>query len=132
KYPFLSATDVSKLSQKKRKGISLLPTEIFKLMKKYPTLSSIDKVFKLLQEEVVSTPLSPQEWVDLVRNDNLNNNLKDTLSETRGKYNYSNFGYILLGKIIENVSGDNYASFMNRCLQDELGLKETGYVGTDL
>ena len=132
KYPFLSAVDVLKLSEKKRTGTPLLPTEILELMEKYPTLSSIDKVFKLLQEEVVSTPLSPQEWVDLVRNNNLTDNLKDTLSETGGKYNYSNFGYILLGKIIENVSGDNYASFMNRFLQDELGFKETGYVETDL
>ena len=132
KYPFLSAADVLKLLEKKRTGTPLLPTEILELMEKYPILSSIDKVFKLLQEEVVSTPLSPQEWVDLVRSDNLNDNLKDTISETGGKYNYSNFGYVILGKIIENVSGDNYASFMNHFLQDELGLKETGYVETDL
>ncbi len=123
KYPFLSADDVLKLSKKKRKGISLLPTEIHALMNKYPTLSSINKIFKLLQEEVINTPLSPQDWVDLVRNENL--------SETR-EYNYSNFGYILLGKIIENVSGDSYEFFMNHFLQDTLGLKETGYVGTDV
>jgi CubicO group peptidase (beta-lactamase class C family) len=79
-----------------------------------------------------AVPVSPQEWVNLVRNDNLKDNLKDTFSETGGKYNYSNFGYVLLGKIIEDVSGDNYASFMNRFLKDELGLKETGYVETDL
>lgn len=69
-----------------------------------------------------STPLSPQEVIDLIRGDT---------PTKRGTYKYSNFGYHLLGKIIEEVSGSPYQTFMNNFLHDELHLHETGYVGTD-
>lgn len=41
------------------------------------------------------------------------------------KYSYSNTGYILLGKIIEQVSGRSYARFMQANIFQPLGLKNT-------
>lgn len=70
----------------------------------------------------MSTPLSPEEVFDIVRNESISK---------RGTYNYSNFGFHLLGKIIEQVSGQSYETYMNKFLQEDLGLKSTGYFGTD-
>lgn len=72
----------------------------------------------------MSTPLLPQTYFDLVSNEHLPE------AEKRG-YNYSNFGYNLLGAIIENVTGKPYEEYMNVFLQEELRLKSTGYMGTD-
>ena len=41
------------------------------------------------------------------------------------KYSYSNTGYVLLGKIIEQVSERSYASFMQASIFQPLGLKNT-------
>jgi CubicO group peptidase (beta-lactamase class C family) len=43
------------------------------------------------------------------------------------KFKYSNSGYVLLGQIIENVSGQNYPSFMNEVIFGPLKMKDTGY-----
>lgn len=72
----------------------------------------------------MSTPLSPQTYFDLISNVTLPE------ADKRG-YNYSNFGYHLLGAIIEEVTGKPYETYMNDFLQIELGLKSTGYMGTD-
>ncbi|MCH9626370.1 MAG: hypothetical protein S4CHLAM123_15670 [Chlamydiales bacterium] len=72
----------------------------------------------------MSTPLLPQNYFDLISSERLPERDK------RG-YNYSNFGYHLLGAIIENVSGKPYEDYINDFLQKELGLKSTGYMGTD-
>ncbi|MDA3616654.1 serine hydrolase domain-containing protein [Polluticaenibacter yanchengensis] len=39
---------------------------------------------------------------------------------------YSNIGYYLLGKIIEQVSGDSYARFLNENIFKKVGMKNTG------
>lgn len=72
----------------------------------------------------MSTPLSPQNYFDLISSEHLPE------KDKRG-YNYSNFGYHLLGAIIEKVTGKPYETYMNDFLQKELGLKTTGYMGTD-
>lgn len=41
------------------------------------------------------------------------------------KYSYSNTGYLLLGKIIEVASGENYADFMTKRIFQKLGMKNT-------
>lgn len=43
------------------------------------------------------------------------------------KYSYTNSGYILLGYIIENVSGQSYATFMQENIFDPLQMKNSGY-----
>lgn len=42
-------------------------------------------------------------------------------------WNYSNSGYILLGMIIEKVSGQTYADFLKTNIFDPLGMKDSGY-----
>ena len=43
------------------------------------------------------------------------------------KWKYNDSGYVLLGKIIEEVSGMSYASFVSAELSDKLGLVNTRY-----
>jgi CubicO group peptidase (beta-lactamase class C family) len=42
------------------------------------------------------------------------------------KYNYSNTGYVLLGLVIEKVSGLTFADFINQNILDKIGTKNTG------
>ena len=57
-------------------------------------------------------------------------NLFDTdLLHTPGsKYEYSNAGYSVLGRIIELVSGKNYENFLAEDLFEAAGMKDTGYL----
>ena len=43
------------------------------------------------------------------------------------KFEYSNLGYAILGKIIESVTGDDYAPAMRTAVLGPLGLDRTGY-----
>ena len=43
------------------------------------------------------------------------------------EYSYSNSGYILLAKIIENISGETYGDFMQKHLFDRYGLSNTQF-----
>lgn len=43
------------------------------------------------------------------------------------KYNYTNSGYVLLGKIIETASGQSYHDYMKQHVIDRAGLKHTIY-----
>ncbi len=42
-------------------------------------------------------------------------------------YSYCNSGYVLLGAIIERVSGESYESFLTRRIFGPLGMEHTGY-----
>jgi CubicO group peptidase (beta-lactamase class C family) len=43
------------------------------------------------------------------------------------KYNYSNSGYILLGYLIEKISGKSYEAFLKENIFDPLQMKDSGY-----
>lgn len=43
------------------------------------------------------------------------------------QFRYSNFNYLLLGYIIEKVTGDSYESQLRKRIIDRLGLKATCY-----
>lgn len=45
------------------------------------------------------------------------------------KHAYSNSGYVLLGAVIEKVSGMSYAQFVERRIFSPLGMKDTAYDG---
>ena len=43
------------------------------------------------------------------------------------KWNYSNSGYVLLGYLIEKISGQSYSEFLQQNIFDPLGMKDSGY-----
>jgi CubicO group peptidase (beta-lactamase class C family) len=43
------------------------------------------------------------------------------------KMSYSNSGYILLGYLLEKVSGEKYQDFLQKNIFDPLGMKDSGY-----
>jgi CubicO group peptidase (beta-lactamase class C family) len=43
------------------------------------------------------------------------------------KWNYSNSGYVLLGYLIEKISGQSYASFVKENIFTPLAMKDSGY-----
>jgi CubicO group peptidase (beta-lactamase class C family) len=43
------------------------------------------------------------------------------------KWNYSNSGYVLLGYLIEKISGESYAKFVQENIFTPLGMKDSGY-----
>jgi CubicO group peptidase (beta-lactamase class C family) len=43
------------------------------------------------------------------------------------KWNYSNSGYVLLGYLIERISGESYETFVQKNIFTPLGMKDSGY-----
>ena len=43
------------------------------------------------------------------------------------KFKYNNTGYVLLGHVIEKISGGSYDEYVRKNLLEPLGLKDTGY-----
>jgi CubicO group peptidase (beta-lactamase class C family) len=66
------------------------------------------------------TGASPRELVALIESQPL-----DFSPGT--KWNYSNTGYILLGILIEKLSGQTYADFLKRNIFAPLGMTDSGY-----
>lgn len=53
------------------------------------------------------------------------------IGEPGGEWNYSNSGYMLLGRIIEKVSGESYAAFIQRRVFAPAGMSASGYDRVD-
>ncbi len=64
--------------------------------------------------------LSPKELIDVFKNEPME-------FDPGTSYNYNNSGYILLGYIIEIVSGQTYAEFIQTEIFDKLGMKHSYY-----
>jgi CubicO group peptidase (beta-lactamase class C family) len=65
-------------------------------------------------------PNTPEELVSLFRN-------KPLLFAPGEKMQYSNSNYILLGCLIEKVSGETYQNFIQKNIFDRLVMKDSGY-----
>ena len=65
-------------------------------------------------------PLKPEEIVKLTQD-------KPLEFEPGAKYAYDNTGYVLLGVVIEKVSGQTYADYLSQHIFQPLGMKNTGY-----
>lgn len=66
------------------------------------------------------SPLTVQGVIELFKNKPLN------FQPGKG-HRYSNSGYILLGYIVEQVSGKSYEAFLTESIFEPLGMKNTGY-----
>jgi CubicO group peptidase (beta-lactamase class C family) len=64
--------------------------------------------------------LTPAQLISLVSNEPL-------VFTPGSSWQYSNSGYVILGAIIERVSGVSYAQFLSRNVLSPLGLHATGY-----
>ena len=66
------------------------------------------------------TGATPQQMIDLV--------VDKPLDFTPGtNWSYSNTGYILLGMIVEKISGQSYADFLRTNVLKPLGMRDSGY-----
>lgn len=82
--------------------------------------SGIKNLTEIEGQEIKQTPYTAKELIDLFKNKPLD-------FQTGEKYSYSNSGYILLGYIIEKVSGITYADYIKSNIFDKLGMKDAGY-----
>ena len=65
-------------------------------------------------------PIEPMELIGVVQNLSL-------LFEPGRGFEYSNSGYVILGAIIEAVSGQSYEAFLHHEILKPLGMLDTGY-----
>jgi CubicO group peptidase (beta-lactamase class C family) len=73
-------------------------------------------------EADMAKDLSVAQMIDRFKNDPLE-------FEPGTQFRYNNSGYFLLGAIIEKVSGQTYASFLEQRIFTPLGMKDTAYEG---
>jgi len=81
-----------------------------------PSYTSIPNFFR----DKARDPMKPAEIVKLTQD-------KPLEFEPGEKMVYNNTGYVLLGYIIEKVSGGDYATYMRKNVFDPLGMKDSGY-----
>src|SRR5581483_7409894 len=65
-------------------------------------------------------PITPEKLVAMFRD-------KPLEFQPGEKWNYSNSGYVLLGYLIEKISGEPYAKFVQENIFTPLGMKDSGY-----
>lgn len=121
--------------QLEEKGKLSLQDEITKFLPDFPTHGYKITVENLLTHtsgikdytrmkewtgEMQRRDMTPKEIVDFFKDQPMD-------FEPGTKYEYDNSGYILLGCIIEKVSGDSYARYLEKNIFLPLGLKHTFY-----
>ena len=65
-------------------------------------------------------PITPEKLVALFRD-------KPLEFQPGEKWNYSNSGYVLLGYLIEKISGEPYTKFVQENIFTRLGMKDSGF-----
>jgi CubicO group peptidase (beta-lactamase class C family) len=73
--------------------------------------------------DIMRKDMTPKELIDFFKDQPMD-------FEPGTKYLYSNSGYALLGYIIEKVSGESYAQYLENHIFKPLGLKNTSYDNT--
>ncbi len=81
-------------------------------IKNYTSMSSI--------REISKKELTPDELINFFKNQPMD-------FDPGEAYKYSNSGYVILGRIIELVSGQSYASFMQEHIFDILEMTSSSY-----
>jgi N-acyl-D-amino-acid deacylase len=73
--------------------------------------------FEISQILKVGLPLTPQQIVGFMLKRKL-------VAEPGQKYSYSNFGYLLLGQVVERRAGSSYQEFVQKEILAPLGIRE--------
>jgi D-alanyl-D-alanine carboxypeptidase len=85
-----------------------------------PSYTSLPHFF----DEDAKVDRTPDEIIQLTRD-------KPLEFEPGTKFSYDNSGYIILGYIIEKVSGERYADYIQHHIFQPLGMKSSGYDFTE-
>jgi len=117
-----------------REGKLGLQDEIVKYLPDYPTQGRRITVEHLLTHTSgIQSYTDMAEWLPLMRKDMTLAELialfkdKPMRFEPGERWEYNNSGYVLLGAIIEKVSGRTYAEFVEERIFKPLGMKHTSY-----
>jgi CubicO group peptidase (beta-lactamase class C family) len=108
--------------------------EITKYIQDYPTLGKTITIHHLLNHtsgiksytgmesfrELARNDMTPTELIDVFKNEPMDFDPGD-------KYLYNNSGYILLGHIIEVISGQSYEEFIEKHIFEKLGMNSSYY-----
>lgn len=81
-----------------------------------PSFTNIPHFF----DEQARLDRTPEEIIKLTRDEPLE-------FAPGSKYAYDNTGYVILGYIIEKVSGERYADYIQHHILDPVGMKSSGY-----
>lgn len=68
--------------------------------------------------------VDPADYLDLIAR-------QPTLFESGADWSYSNSGYVLLGRIVENVSGKGYFEYIDQHIFAPAGMADSGYDALD-
>lgn len=111
--------------------------DIHKYIPDFPTKGNMIKITHLLShtsglgdytdnehivEKLIQTPVTVDEMLSLFAKESI-------LFKAGEQMAYSNSGYVLLGKIIEVVSGQSYADFIEQNIFKKLGMNQSSYGG---
>ncbi|GAA3766051.1 serine hydrolase domain-containing protein [Flavobacterium ginsengiterrae] len=120
------------------KGKLKLDDEITKFIPDYPTNGNNITIHHLLThtsgikdftsmkaiKNIAREDLSPKELVDFFKNEPID-------FKPGEQYKYCNSGYVLLGYIIEIVSGESYKDFITKNIFKKAGMENTFYASHD-
>jgi CubicO group peptidase (beta-lactamase class C family) len=115
-------------------GKLYLQDEITKYIPDYPTVGKTITIHHLLNhtsgiksytnmesfKKNARKDMTPTELIDVFKNEPMD-------FDPGEKFLYNNSGYILLGHIIEVVSGESYADFIQKNIFDKIGMTSTYY-----
>jgi D-alanyl-D-alanine carboxypeptidase len=111
-----------------------LDDDLTRFLPDYPTQAHHISVEHLLTHTSgIKSYTSLPEWQPLMRKDLTLEELIDLFKNQPmefapgTKFNYNNSGYVLLGAIIEKVSGMTYEEFLQKNIFDPLGMKDSYY-----
>jgi len=122
------------IMQLEEKGLLNVEDPIIKYFPDYPETGKIITIHHLLTH--TSGIPSFTGFPDFQKTSMMPSSLEETIARFKDKalefapgekYNYSNSGYILLGAIIEKVSGQSYEMFLKENIFQPLKMVNTGY-----
>lgn len=122
------------IMQLQEKGLLNVEDPIIKYFPDYPEVGKIITIHHLLTH--TSGIPSFTGFPDFQKTSMMPSSLEETIARFKDKalefapgekYNYSNSGYILLGAIIEKVSGQSYEMFLKENIFQPLKMMNTGY-----